>query len=42
MLQKRFQYYSRNGIKWTKWFDCSGTQETYQLDNKLLNEYRTI
>lgn len=42
MTQKRYQYYSRNGIKWTKWFNFSGTQEPYQLGNKLLNEYRTI
>lgn len=40
---KRYQYYSKNGIVWTNWFpvDKSATREKWQVQNKLLNEYKT-
>lgn len=39
-MKKRFQYFSKDGIKWTKWFECSRyADEKWQLKNKLLNEY---
>ena len=49
MIQKRFQYWSVQGILWTDWFDyCEDngqlqtlqTEEKWQLKNKLLNEFR--
>ena len=41
--QKRYQYYSRNGIVWTEWFNSkAAVEEKWQLKGKLLNEYRTI
>ena len=42
MLQKRYEYYTREGIKWTKWFNYEGTLEPYQFGKKLKNEYREI
>lgn len=44
--QKRFQFWTRIGIQWTKWFEYNGPEEPIQLKgfggNHLLNEYRTI
>ena len=40
--QKRYQYFTRHGIAWTKWFNYNGIEEKWQLKNKLRNEYRTI
>ena len=40
MRQKRYQYYSKDGIKWSSWFDYDGYEEPWQLKNKLKNEYR--
>ena len=40
IMEKRYQYYSRNGIQWTPWFEYEGSQEPWQLKNKLKNEYR--
>lgn len=40
--QKRYQYWTKDGIKWSKWFDYNGPKYTWQLQNKLKNEYRTI
>ena len=41
--QKRYQYYTRNGIVWTEWFNSKAiVEEKWQLKGKLLNEYRTI
>lgn len=42
MMEKRYQYYSKEGIKWTNWFKISDNtiQTKWQLKNKLLNEYR--
>ena len=44
MIQKRYQYFSSEGIKWTKWFDYKEKydQPKYQFGKKLLNEYRKI
>ena len=40
MLYKRYQYYAKDGIKWTKWFVFDGIQNKYQLGKKLKNEYK--
>lgn len=37
---KRFQYFSKDGIKWTNWFVCKRDDEKWQMKNKLLNEYK--
>lgn len=42
MTQKRYQYYTKEGIKWSKWFDYDGPMEPYQLGKILKNEYREI
>lgn len=43
MLQKRYQYYSKDGIKWTEWFHHRyDTEDKWQIKNKLRNEYREI
>lgn len=41
-IQKRYQYWSNDGIIWSDWFDYDGPQEKYQLNNKLKNEYREV
>ena len=48
MIQKRYQYYSSDGIKWTKWFNYEkDNSKIFQLQKKdkiqnkhLLNEFR--
>ena len=42
--KKRFQYYGKTGIEWSKWFVVSDNviKEKWQLKNKLLNEYKTV
>ena len=52
MVQKRYQYFSREGVVWTKWFDYHKddtllkrfqSEEKYQLINsKLKNEFRVV
>lgn len=52
MILKRYQYYSREGIVWTEWFNYNEDDnllsvlqknEKYQLLNpKLLNEFRIV
>ena len=42
MVQKRYQYYSKEGIQWTPWFAYNGPQEPWQLKNRLKNEYRIV
>ncbi len=51
MIQKRYQYYSKEGVKWSEWSDYMGDdskleylqkEERYQLKPKLLNEYRIV
>jgi len=39
-MLKRYQYYSREGIVWTEWFKYEGEKYTWQLKNKLKNEYK--
>lgn len=39
-MQKRFEYWSREGKKWTEWFAYDGEKFPWQLKNKLKNEYR--
>ena len=39
---KRYQYYTKEGIKWSEWFPYNGPEEPYQLDKKLKNEYKTV
>jgi hypothetical protein len=40
--QKRYQYFTRNGIAWSKWFNYKGYEFLWQLKGQLRNEYRTI
>ena len=40
MTYKRYQYWSFEGIVWTKWFPWNSTlRDKWQFKNKLLNEY---
>ena len=39
-MQKRYQYWSKEGIRWTEWFNYDGEKYPYQLGKKLKNEYR--
>lgn len=44
-LQKRYQFFGKNGVEWSPWFNYTGdTTNTVQLQGKttLKNEYRTI
>ena len=41
MQLKRYQYWSKNGIKWTNWFPYDGEPVKKQL-GKLINEYREV
>lgn len=38
---KRYQYYSKEGIKWTNWFPLfkGAKRPKWQMQNKLLNQY---
>lgn len=43
--QKRYQYWSKDGIVWSNWFDHVGAEEPIQMKGSkkkftLLNEYR--
>lgn len=40
-MKKRYQYYSKDGIKWTPWFKetFEGEHTKWQLKNRLLNEW---
>lgn len=40
--QKRYQYWGKDGLTWSEWFNYNGPEEPYQFGNKLKNEYRTI
>lgn len=51
MIQKRYQYRSKNGIIWTKWFNTFYEDKDieylrkynkYQEQNKLLNEFKIV
>ena len=50
MIEKRYQYLSSQGVKWTPWFpfregnSLKGQKdlEKWQVKGKLANEYRVI
>ena len=48
MTYKRFQYWSKDGLKWTKWFIWeSDYKPELQMDDRrifcrLLNEYKEV
>lgn len=42
MTYKRYQYWSKDGIRWTEWFNYDGEKYPYQLGKKLKNEYKDI
>lgn len=41
-MYKRFQYFTKNGIKWSEWFKVSvnAPKTKWQVKGKLLNEYK--
>ena len=39
-MEKRYEFWSREGKKWTEWFEYDGEKYKWQLKNKLKNEYR--
>lgn len=39
-MEKRFEYFGRDGKTWTPWFNYDGEQFPYQFGRKLRNEYR--
>ena len=40
---KRYEYYSREGKRFTSWFEWnSDIRDPWQLNNKLKNEYKEI
>ena len=40
-MEKRYQFYGRNGIEWTEFFPWDTDYcPKYQLGKKLLNEYK--
>ena len=39
-MKKRYQYFGKDGIQWSPWFDYDGEQFPWQLKNKLRNEYK--
>lgn len=47
-IEKRYQLFSREGIKWSSWFtfNTEGKDvtilEPWQLDHKFKNEYRKV
>ena len=47
-IEKRYQLFSREGIKWSSWFTFNiggkdvTTLEPWQLDPKFKNEYRKV
>lgn len=49
MIQKRYQYLSSQGVKWTPWFNFregntlkGQNLEKWQVKNKLANEYKVV
>ena len=42
MIYKRFEYWSRDGKRFTDWFKYDGPMEKWQLKNQLKNEYKTV
>ena len=39
-MEKRFEYFTREGKAWSKWFKYDGEKYPWQLKGKLKNEYR--
>ena len=39
-MEKRYEFWSREGKKWTEWFEYDGEKYKWQLKNELKNEYR--
>lgn len=39
-MQKRFEYWSREGKVWSEWFPWDGEKYQWQLKNKLKNFYK--
>lgn len=41
-MEKRFQFYGKNGIEWSNWFRVKDSEpkDKWQIKNKLRNEYR--
>lgn len=39
-MLKRYQYWSKDGIKWTDWFECFHSENIWQIKNNLKNEYK--
>ena len=41
-MKKRYQYYGKDGIEWTDWFNQRPgySKDKWQVKNKLLNEYK--
>lgn len=39
-MMKRYQYWTRDGIRWTEFFEYDGPKLPWQMKNKLRNEYR--
>ena len=37
---KRYEYYTKDGIKVTPWFPYNGEKFTWQLKGKLMNFYK--
>ena len=43
MTYKRYEYWSREGLKFTPWFKWdSDNRDHWQLKNRLRNEYKDI
>ena len=48
MIQKRYQYFSKGGVKWTDWFDLPNAtnieklrkERVWQYVGKLINEFK--
>ena len=39
-MEKRYEYWTKEGKVWTPWFKYDGEKYKWQLKNKLKNEYR--
>jgi hypothetical protein len=40
MIYKRYQYYSKTGVTWSKWFPWDSNDKPKIQLGKLLNEYK--
>ena len=39
-MEKRYEYWTKEGKVWTPWFKYDGEKYKWQLKNELKNEYR--